>query len=338
MIQDSIKQLISKKSLTKTQAQQVMNEIMSGEVTGSQFGAFVTSLMLKGETADEIAGLATSMREHSLKVSVNEKIILDTCGTGGDNSNTFNISTASALILAGCGVKIAKHGNRAMSGKSGSADVLEQLGVNINLSPESVSKCIQETNFGFMFAQIFHPSMKFAAAPRKELGIKTVFNILGPLTNPANANHQIIGVYSPSVGNLMAEVLKILGSSRAMIVHSADGIDEISLWDKTKIWELKNNEISNYEITHEDFGLNKINISELKVSSPEESVKIIQNILSGEKSAARDVALANAAAGLLIAGKVDSLIKGVEMAKKSIDSGNALNQLNKLIQISNELQ
>ena len=338
MIQDSIKQLISKKSLTKTQAQQVMNEIMSGEVTGSQFGAFVTSLMLKGETADEIAGLATSMREHSLKVSVNEKIILDTCGTGGDNSNTFNISTASGLILAGCGLKIAKHGNRAMSGKSGSADVLEQLGVNINLSPESVSKCIQETNFGFMFAQIFHPSMKFAAAPRKELGIKTVFNILGPLTNPANANHQIIGVYNPSVGNLMAEVLKILGSSRAMIVHSADGIDEISLWDKTKIWELKNNEISNYEITHEDFGLNKINISELKVSSPEESVKIIQNILSGEKSAARDVALANAAAGLLIAGKVDSLIKGVEMAKKSIDSGNALNQLNKLIQISNELQ
>ena len=338
MIQDSIKQLISKKSLTKTQAQQVMNEIMSGEVTGSQFGAFVTSLMLKGETADEVAGLATSMREHSLKVSVNEKIILDTCGTGGDNSNTFNISTASGLILAGCGLKIAKHGNRAMSGKSGSADVLEQLGVNINLSPESVSKCIQETNFGFMFAQIFHPSMKFAAAPRKELGIKTVFNILGPLTNPANANHQIIGVYSPSVGNLMAEVLKILGSSRAMIVHSADGIDEISLWDKTKIWELKNNEISNYEITHENFGLNKINISELKVDSPEESVKIIQNILSGGKSAARDVALANAAAGLLIAGKVDSLIKGVEMAKKSIDSGNALNQLNKLIQISNKLQ
>ena len=338
MIQDSIKQLISKKSLTKTQAQQVMNEIMSGKVTGSQFGAFVTSLMLKGETADEVAGLATSMREHSLKVSVNEKIILDTCGTGGDNSNTFNISTASGLILAGCGLKIAKHGNRAMSGKSGSADVLEQLGVNINLSPESVSKCIQETNFGFMFAQIFHPSMKFAAAPRKELGIKTVFNILGPLTNPANANHQIIGVYSPSVGNLMAEVLKILGSSRAMIVHSADGIDEISLWDKTKIWELKNNEISNYEITHENFGLNKININELKVDSPEESVKIIQNILSGEKSAARDVALANAAAGLLIAGKVDNLIKGVEIAKKSIDSGNALNQLNKLIQISNELQ
>ena len=338
MIQDSIKQLISKKSLTKTQAQQVMNEIMSGEVTGSQFGAFVTSLMLKGETANEVAGLATSMREHSLKVSVNEKIILDTCGTGGDNSNTFNISTASGLILAGCGLKIAKHGNRAMSGKSGSADVLEQLGVNINLSPESVSKCIQETNFGFMFAQIFHPSMKFAAAPRKELGIKTVFNILGPLTNPANANHQIIGVYSPSVGNLMAEVLKILGSCRAMIVHSADGIDEISLWDKTKIWELKNNEINNYEITHENFGLNKININELKVDSPEESVKIIQNILSGEKSAARDVALANAAAGLLIADKVDSLIKGVEMAKKSIDSGNALNQLNKLIQISNELQ
>lgn len=338
MIQDSIKQLISKKSLTKTQAQHVMNEIMSGEVTGSQFGAFVTSLMLKGETANEVAGLATSMREHSLKVSVNEKIILDTCGTGGDNSNTFNISTASGLILAGCGLKIAKHGNRAMSGKSGSADVLEHLGVNINLSPESVSKCIQETNFGFMFAQIFHPSMKFAAGPRKELGIKTVFNILGPLTNPANANHQIIGVYSPSVGNLMAEVLKILGSSRAMIVHSADGIDEISLWDKTQIWELKNNEISSYEVTNENFGLNKININELKVDSPEESVKIIQNILSGEKSAARDVALANAAAGLLIAGKVDSLIKGIEIAQKSIDSGNALNQLNKLIQISNELE
>ena len=338
MIQDSIKQLISKKSLTKTQAQQVMNEIMSGEVTGSQFGAFVTSLMLKGETANEVAGLATSMREHSLKVSVSEKIILDTCGTGGDNSNTFNISTASGLILAGCGLKIAKHGNRAMSGNSGSADVLERLGVKINLSPKGVSKCIQETNFGFMFAQIYHPSMKFAAGPRKELGIKTVFNILGPLTNPANANHQIIGVYSPSVGNLMAEVLKILGSSRAMVVHSADGIDEISLWDKTNIWELKNNEISNYEVTHKNFGLNQIDINELKVNSPEESVKIIQNILSGKKSAARDVVLANAAAGLLIAGKVDNLIKGVEIAQKSIDSGNASKQLNKLIKISNKLE
>lgn len=338
MIQDSIKQLISKKSLTKTQAQQVMNEIMSGEVTGSQFGAFVTSLMLKGETANEVAGLATSMRKHSLKVSVSEKIILDTCGTGGDNSNTFNISTASGLILAGCGLKIAKHGNRAMSGNSGSADVLERLGVKINLSPKGVSKCIQETNFGFMFAQIYHPSMKFAAGPRKELGIKTVFNILGPLTNPANANHQIIGVYSPSVGNLMAEVLKILGSSRAMVVHSADGIDEISLWNKTNIWELKNNEISNYEVTHENFGLNQIDIDELKVNSPEESVKIIQNILSGKKSAARDVVLANAAAGLLIAGKVDNLIKGVEIAQKSIDSGNASKQLNKLIKISNKLE
>ena len=338
MIQDSIKQLISKKSLTKTQAQQVMNEIMSGEVTGSQFGAFVTSLMLKGETANEVAGLATSMREHSLKVSVSEKIILDTCGTGGDNSNTFNISTASGLILAGCGLKIAKHGNRAMSGNSGSADVLEKLGVKINLSPKGVSKCIQETNFGFMFAQIYHPSMKFAAGPRKELGIKTVFNILGPLTNPANANHQIIGVYSPSVGNLMAEVLKILGSSRAMVVHSADGIDEISLWDKTNIWELKNNEISNYEVTHKNFGLNQIDINELKVNSPEESVKIIQNILSGKKSAARDVVLANAAAGLLIAGKVDNLIEGVEIAQKSIDSGNASKQLNKLIKISNKLE
>ena len=338
MIQDSIKQLISKKSLTKTQAQQVMNEIMSGEVTGSQFGAFVTSLMLKGETANEVAGLATSMREHSLKVSVSEKIILDTCGTGGDNSNTFNISTASGLILAGCGLKIAKHGNRAMSGNSGSADVLERLGVKINLSPKGVSKCIQETNFGFMFAQIYHPSMKFAAGPRKELGIKTVFNILGPLTNPANANHQIIGVYSPSVGNLMAEVLKILGSSRAMVVHSADGIDEISLWDKTNIWELKNNEISNYEVTHKNFGLNQIDINELKVNSPEESVKIIQNILSGKKSAARDVVLANAAAGLLIAGKVDNLIEGVEIAQKSIDSGNASKQLNKLNKISNKLE
>jgi anthranilate phosphoribosyltransferase len=294
--------------------------------------------MLKGETANEVAGLATSMREHSLKVSVSEKIILDTCGTGGDNSNTFNISTASGLILAGCGLKIAKHGNRAMSGNSGSADVLERLGVKINLSPKGVSKCIQETNFGFMFAQIYHPSMKFAAGPRKELGIKTVFNILGPLTNPANANHQIIGVYSPSVGNLMAEVLKILGSSRAMVVHSADGIDEISLWDKTNIWELKNNEISNYEVTHENFGLNQIDIDELKVNSPEESVKIIQNILSGKKSAARDVVLANAAAGLLIAGKVDNLIKGVEIAQKSIDSGNASKQLNKLIKISNKLE
>ena len=189
-----------------------------------------------------------------------------------------------------------------------------------------------------MFAQIYHPSMKFAAGPRKELGIKTVFNILGPLTNPANANHQIIGVYSPSVGNLMAEVLKILGSSRAMVVHSADGIDEISLWDKTNIWELKNNEISNYEVTHKNFGLNQIDIDELKVNSPEESVKIIQNILSGKKSAARDVVLANAAAGLLIAGKVDNLIEGVEIAQKSIDSGNASKQLNKLIKISNKLE
>ena len=225
-MQDLIQKLIDGKNLTFEESKIAMNHIMEGTSTEAQFGAFVTSLRIKGETVDEVAGMASVMRDKSLKVNVGG-ILLDTCGTGGDGKNTFNISTGAAFVVAGLGVKIAKHGNRAMSGSTGSADVLEQLGANINLSPESVGRLINDAGFGFMFAQGFHPSMKFAAGPRREIGIRTVFNILGPLTNPAGATNQLIGVSDSTVGELMASVLAKLGVDRALVVHGDDGLDEI---------------------------------------------------------------------------------------------------------------
>jgi len=337
MIRESIDALVEGRSLTMDQAAQVMDEIMDGEATPAQFGAFVTALRLKGETVDEVAGMARTMRQKSLHVSVDGPLV-DTCGTGGDASGTFNISTTAAFVVAGAGVKVAKHGNRAMSGACGSADVLEALGVKIDLGPDGVKRCLKEVGFGFMFAQIFHPSMRFAAGPRREIGIRTVFNILGPLTNPANAGAQLIGVADPAVAEKMAAVLGRLGTAHALVVHGRDGLDEISLGDTTDVWELKEGQVSTSVIEPEDMGLDRVGKDALKVLDAEESAQKARQVLDGAPGPARNVVLANAAGALLAADKVSSLREGVSVAAESIDSGAARRSLDALVALSQGLE
>ena len=336
MIQEAIRLVADGKSLTMDQSSQVMDEIMDGKVTPAQLGALATALRFKGETVDEVAGMARSMRGKCLHVSIDEPVV-DTCGTGGDGSNTFNISTAAAFVVAGCGVKVAKHGNRAMSGTCGSADVLETLGVNIELGPAGVQRCLKDIGFGFMFAQIFHPSMRHAAAPRKEIGIRTVFNILGPLTNPAMAKMQLIGVSDPSIGEKIAEILCKLESTHALVVHGQDGLDEISLGAPTKVWELKDNRVKTYLIEPSDLGLNTVHKDSITVVDAKESAQRLNDVLQGDTGPFRDMVLANAAGALVAADHVPSLRAGVELASKAIDSGTALNTLNDLIKLTHKL-
>jgi len=333
-----LEQLIRGQNLSIEQSSTVMNEIMDGDMSPSQFGSFVTALRIKGETVDEVAGMATVMRARSLKVS-SQRSLVDTCGTGGDGSGTFNVSTTAAFVVAGSGLSVAKHGNRAMSSKSGSADVLEKIGATIELTPEQIEYCLSETRFAFMFAQIFHPSMKFAAIPRRELGIRTVFNILGPLTNPASAEFQVIGIGSPEVGGVMINVLKKLGTKRAMIVHGTDGLDEISLSAPTKTWELKNDEIFENEISPEDFGIKpktKTSVNrEISVSGIEESANVLTDVLSGESGSARDITILNAAAAIYVSNSDISLLDASKIASDSIDSGAAKETMESFIRLSN---
>ncbi len=336
MIREAIEAVVSGESLSMEHAAQAMNEIMSGEATPAQFGAFVTALRLKGETIDEIAGMAQVMREHSLHVEVDGPLV-DTCGTGGDGSGTFNISTAAAFVAAGAGAKVAKHGNRAMSGSSGSADVLEALGANIDLSPESVARCISETGFGFMFAQGFHPSMRFAAGPRREIGIRTVFNILGPLTNPAGAGAQVIGVADASMASKMALVLGRLGSRRALVVHGSDGLDEITIADSTRVWELNDGTVREYMITPADFGLDAASLDDIQASHADESMGLLRDVLDGSAGPARDIVVLNAAAALLAADIVETLQEGIDAAALSIDTGSAKERMESFVELSNRL-
>ena len=313
-----------------------MQLIMSGESTAAQFGSFVTGLRMKGETVDEIAGMASVMRKMALSVNYDNDL-LDTCGTGGDGLGTFNISTAAAFVSAGIGIKIAKHGNRAMSSHTGSADVLESLGININLTPDQVSECIKISNFGFMFAQGFHPAMKHAGPPRREIGIRTVFNILGPLTNPAGAQKQLIGVSDPKVGNLIAQSLKRLGSESALIVHGNDGLDEITLSDYSQIWILKNGEISTEKFYPESVGVNIQSLSTLQVNNSEESAQMIESVLDGIHGPSRDIVLLNSAAAIFISGHSDNFQAAFDKAKHSIDSGLANQTLNLVREYSQKL-
>ena len=336
MIRESIETLVNGESLTMDAAAETMNEIMNGEATPAQFGAFVTALRLKGETVDEIAGMAQVMREHSLTVQVDGPLV-DTCGTGGDGSGTFNVSTAAAFVTAGAGARVAKHGNRAMSGSSGSADVLEALGAKINLSPASVARCIEETGFGFMFAQGFHPSMRFAAGPRREIGIRTVFNILGPLTNPAGAGAQVIGVADSAMASKMAQALGRLGSSRALVVHGSDGLDEITIAGRTSVWELREGAVSEYETAPGDLGVSEAPLSDVQASNAEGSAGIITAVLNGTEGPARDIVLLNAAAALLAADKAPTLRDGVDAAAESIDRGSAMKRMNTFVALSNRL-
>ena len=337
MIQDAIETVVSGRSLPTEQASDAMAQIMTGEATPAQFGALVTALRMKSETVDEIVGMAQVMREKSLHVQV-DAVVVDTAGTGGDSSSSFNISTTAALVAAGAGAKVAKHGNRAMSGSTGSADVLEALGVNIALSPESVGRCIDEVGFGFMFAQDFHPSMRFAAGPRREIGIRTVFNILGPLTNPASADRQVIGVADPSLARRMAEALGRLGSHKALIVHGTDGIDELSISAETSVWSLENGVVTESQVTPEQLGLQRAAIESIQIDSPESSAAMARGVLTGEYGPARDVVLMNASAALVVADVAADLVEGVELAARSIDHGNALSRLDELIELSQALK
>ena len=336
MIKEAINTLVSGNSLTTEQAADVMKEIMDGEATPAQFGSFVTALRLKGETVEEIAGMARVMREKSVPVSVSGPLV-DTCGTGGDASKTFNISTTAAFVVAGAGLKVAKHGNRGMSSGCGSADVLDALGVKIELGAPEVEMCLEYVGIGFMFAPVFHPAMKYAAPSRREIGIRTVFNILGPMTNPAGAQSQLLGVFEESLAMKMAQVLCLLGCRHALVVHGEDGLDEITLGGRTTVCELKGEEISRYYIDPEDFGFPRTGLSSLRGGPPQENADILRRVLRGEKGPYRDIVLVNAAATLVAGDLAKDLEKGVRLASEAIDSGRAMEKLEGLVTLSQQI-
>ena len=336
MIRESIDTVVSGQSLSMEDASLVMREIMEGEATPAQLGAFLTALALKGETTQEIAGMAKVMREMALQVKVDGELI-DTVGTGGDGKNTFNISTATAFVAAGAGLKVAKHGNRAASGSCGSADVLEALGVQIELSPEAVAQCVNEVGVGFMFAPAFHPAMRYAGPVRREIGIRTVFNILGPLTNPAGAQTQLLGVAFPELGGIMAEVLGFLGSHHAMIVHGHGGLDEISLSGDTSVWEVRGGEVEEWTLHVEDTGLPETPIEAIRGGTKEENAATMRRLFQGEQGPVRDMVLLNSAGVLMVGDKAESIRKGVEMSAGIIDSGAALAKLDQMIEVTERL-
>lgn len=337
MIKEAINQVVDRQDLSEEQSQAVMQEIMSGEATPAQIAAFITGLRMKKETVAEITGGAKVMREKATKIKVDGEVV-DTCGTGGDMAGTFNISTVAAFVAAGAGVKIAKHGNRSVSSRCGSADLLMALGVKINLPPEGIEKSIREVGFGFLFAPDLHGAMKYAIGPRREIGIRTIFNILGPLTNPAGARYQLLGVYDPDLTEIMTRVLKKLGSERVFCVHGEDGLDEVSLSSSTKVTELKDGEINTYRITPEEFGFKRAPLSAIAGGSPEENALIALNVLKGESGHKRDVVLLNTAL-VLMAGKLtETLEEGINRAAMSIDSGAAMAKLEALKELTNKLR
>jgi anthranilate phosphoribosyltransferase len=337
MIREAIAALVDGRSLTEAEAAAVMEEIMSGEATPAQFGAFVTALRLKGETVDEIAGMARVMREKARRVYV-EGVLLDTCGTGGDARGTFNVSTAAAFVAAGAGARVAKHGNRAMTSRCGSADVLEALGARIDLSPEQVKACLEDTGVGFMFAPSFHPAMKFAAGPRREIGVRTVFNILGPLTNPAGAACQVLGVADPSLAETMAQVLARLGSRRALVVHGRDGLDEMSISGPTLVCELAGGRVRRYEVTPQEVGLGLAEAASVAGGTPEENAAALRKVLAGRPGPQRDIVLLNAAAGLVALERAAALAEGVAQAAEAVDSGAAGERLERFVAVTNSFE
>ncbi|MBE9504161.1 MAG: anthranilate phosphoribosyltransferase [Proteobacteria bacterium] len=335
MIQKAISAVVEGRNLTEDKMVQVMEEIMTGGASDAQIGSFITALRMKGETVEEITGAAKVMREKALHIDAGEGTIVDTCGTGGDKSGTFNISTTAAFIVAGTGVKVAKHGNRSVSSKSGSADVLKSLGVNIESDVETVETCIKEIGIGFLFAPLLHGAMKYAIGPRREIAIRTIFNILGPLTNPAGAQCQVMGVYDEALTEPLAQVLGNMGSRHAMVVHGMDGLDEITLTTKSKISEVKGGEVKTYTFVPEEYGLTRCNIDDLKGGDAEENATITLKILKGEKGPKRDISLLNAAAAIVVGGKAADLKEGLVKAAEVVDSGAALEKLARLKEITN---
>ncbi len=328
-----IEKLLNQEDLKQQEAREIMRKIMSGEYDNSQISGFLIAMRAKGEKSFEIAGFAQAMREKMTTISISDDAI-DMCGTGGDASGTFNISTVASFVVAGAGVKVAKHGNRSMTSKSGSADVLEALGINITLSPNKVTDCIEKFGLGFMFAPALHPAMKHAMTARKSLAIRTVFNILGPLCNPANVKRQVMGIFDGSITVKIANVLKILGSKHAMIVHGDDGLDEISTTTQTQFTELlPDGQIQSGIISPMNYDISTSDSIAIKGGSPNYNAKILQNILNGEKGPHRDIVILNAAAGIKVGGKSESMQEGVKLAEEAIDSGLANNVLQSLINI-----
>lgn len=337
MINKEIETIISGKSLTEEEMIKCMTQIMSGDITEAQIASFLTALKAKGETITEIVGGAKVLREKAEVVELQNYYSVDTCGTGGDRLGTFNISTTVSFIAAAAGVTIVKHGNRSVSSKCGAADVLEALGVKIDLTPAQVEACVKEINLGFFFAPTFHKAMKYVGKTRKELGFRTIFNILGPLINPAHAKAHVLGVFDESLTEPLAEVLKNLGVERALVVHGMEGLDELSTTTETKITEIKDGITKSYTISPEDFGFKRATIKDIEGGYAQDNAEIIRNILKGEKGYKRDIVLLNSAAALYVGKKVESLEEGISLAKDMIDSGKAYEKLEAFVELTNSL-
>lgn len=335
MIKEAIHKVFKKENLTYKEAEAVMNEIMEGEASAVQMSSYLTALSMKGETVEEITASAAGMRAHCVRL-LHDMDVLEIVGTGGDGANSFNISTTSSLVISAAGVPVAKHGNRAASSKCGAADVLEALGVNITIAPEKSRELLEKIGICFLFAQNYHIAMKYVAPVRKELGIRTIFNILGPLANPAGANMELMGVYDESLVEPLAHVLANLGVKRALVVYGTDGLDEISLSAPTKVCEVKDGTFTSYEITPEQFGLTRCRKEDLVGGTPAENAQITRDILAGKPGPKRDAVLMNAGAALYMAGKTDSIQAGIDLAKEIIDSGKAAAQLEKFVELSNQ--
>lgn len=336
MFRENLNKIILGHNLNEDEMSGVITEIFSGNITDAQIGALMAALATKGETFEELAGAARAMRRKALRIQSSAAITVDTCGTGGDGTRTFNISTTTAFVVAGCGVTVAKHGNRSVSSQCGSADLLEVLGVKLDTDPEIVEEAVNQIGIGFLFAPIYHGAMRHAGKARKEVGIRSIFNMLGPLTNPAAANCQLLGVYAPELTEMFAQALQLLGAKRAFVVHGHDGMDEITVCAPTRISELKDGLIRTYDINPEQFFGRVAEPDSLKGGNPEENAQITRNILTGEKSPKRDVVLLNTAAALVAAGRAKDLKDGINTAQISIDSGEALKKLKTLVQYTQE--
>ena len=339
MIREAISQLLDERPLTAQQAEGVMDEIMTGEATPAQIAGFLIALRIKGETVDEITGCARAMRRAAIPVRPKDDRLVDTCGTGGDRAGTFNISTTAAFVAAGAGLKVAKHGNRSVSSQSGSADVLKALGVNLDLTAEQVSQSIDEVGIGFLYAPKFHPAMRYAIGPRRELGVRTIFNILGPLTNPAGASAQILGVYDPELTETLARVLRELGSSAAYVVHGHDGLDELTTTGPNRVssfgLDIAGDDVVTETLNPATLGFTVADLEDLKGDTPQENARITRDVLSGAESGPkRETVLLNAGAVLFVGGLAPSLREGIELAATSIDSGAAQDRLEAMIEFS----
>ncbi|HEY7520936.1 MAG TPA: anthranilate phosphoribosyltransferase [Methylomirabilota bacterium] len=348
MITEAVRQLVDRKDLSRIEAAAAMEAIMSGAATNAQIAAFLTALRMKGETVEELIGFAQVMRQKAVRIRVHDdevagmtgtdrEMLIDTCGTGGDATGTFNVSTATAFVVAGAGLKVAKHGNRSVSSLCGSADVVETLGISLDLTPQKVARCVNEIGIGFLYAPLLHTAMKHVMSARREMGIRTLFNMLGPLTNPASANAQIIGVYSAALTEPLARVLAELGTIRAFVVHGADNLDEISNTGESRVSEVREGMVRSYTVRPEDFGLARTTITELMGGDREENARIIRAILDGEAGPKRDIVLMNSAAALVAGAKARDLKEGVGLAAHSIDSGAALRKLEALVGLSRRL-